>query len=71
MITSVIEDANTYHLVGSGYTWMNNACPLLGAQQGSTVSAVIHDGDNTVWEENGPEGSGRQRVETALAESDW
>ncbi|KAH0514547.1 Microcephalin [Microtus ochrogaster] len=46
--------------LGPGYSWMNNACSLLGAQQGSIVSAMIHDWDNTVWEENGPEGSGMQ-----------
>lgn len=50
---------------------MNNACSLLGAQQGSIVSAMIHDGDNTVWEENGPEGSGMQGGGAALAESNW
>lgn len=68
MITSVNEDANTYHLVGPGYTWMNNAYSLLGSQQGSIVSAMIHDGDNTVWEEKG---AGCRGVETALAESNW
>lgn len=67
MITSVNEDANTCHLVGPGYTWMKNACPLLGAQQGSTVSAMIHDGNNTVWEENGPEGSWMQGVGDSLS----
>lgn len=46
---------------------------LTGSSAGSTVSALINGGENTVWEENGPEGSGMgcRGVEMAVAESNW